>query len=347
MPATEIAKTMMTLAGISYIAPDQSLISEIFCGPANPRKSEIIRELHRARLTRDWALVWGPTYTPEFDNMMFIVQHGTTGDLALILRGTVFDSLKSWSEDVATDQKRFDVYTDGKETWVANGFYDGFIRMLQSTSSGVAEGVNLTDFLKKNSKSCATVYVTGHSQGAGLMPLFLAWLNTEKETWSEDISLAGYGFAPPTPGDKRFADWVKSSLTSELYVNKYDIVPRGYAEIRSLISENIPEDVPADLVPIIEAAAVLCEEAARKGGGSWAQAGTVHTFDRSKVTGEDYLDLVGCQHSHFTYLLLMGAPLSGQERPVSRLSEVLRTTGGRGAGRQSGIDHGYFAGVIR
>lgn len=313
MPATEIAQTMMTLAGIAYTVPDQSFIAEIFCGPANPRKSEIIRELHRAKLTRDWRLVWGPTYTPEFDNMMFIVKHDGTGDLALVLRGTVFDSLKSWCEDVATDQKRFDTYTDGKETWVANGFFDGFNRMLQSTSSGEAEGVNLTDFLKENAKSGAKINVTGHSQGAGLMPLFLAWLNTEKKKWSGDISLAGYGFAPPTPGDKRFADWVKSTLTSELYVNKYDIVPRGYGEIRSLISDDIPEKVPFDLVPIIEAAAVLCEEAARKGGGSWAQAGEVHTYDRSKVTDEDYLDLVGCQHSHFTYLLLMGAPMAGQK----------------------------------
>ena len=139
MSTSEIAKVMMTLSGIAYTVPDQSFLDELFCGPANPRKSEIIRELYRAKLTKDWRLVWGPTYTETFDNMMFIVKHVETGDLALVLRGTVFDSLKSWCEDVATDQKRFDDYTGNQETWVANGFYDGFNLMLQSKSSGVEE----------------------------------------------------------------------------------------------------------------------------------------------------------------------------------------------------------------
>lgn len=322
MTVSGTAKTMMTLSGIAYTVPDQSFLDELFCGPANPRKSEIIRELHRAKLTRDWRLVWGPTYTETFDNMMFIVQHGATGDLALVLRGTVFDSLKSWCEDVATDQKRFDAYTGGQETWVDNGFYDGFNLMLQSKSSGIAEGQNLTDFLKGAVRDGGTVNITGHSQGAGLMPLFLAWLNFELGKWNRDATIAGYGFAPPTAGDQKFADWVTANLTSELYINQFDIVPRGYGEIRSLIAENIPEKVPSDLVAIIEAAADAADDAARKGGGSWAQAGREHRFQRSKVTGEDYLGLVGCQHSHFTYLLLLGAPLAGQK---GQLIEYLKS----------------------
>lgn len=313
MSTSEIAKVMMTLSGIAYTVPDQSFLDELFCGPANPRKSEIIRELYRAKLTKDWRLVWGPTYTETFDNLMFIVRHGDTGDLALVLRGTVFDSLKSWCEDIATDQQRFDTYTGNQETWVANGFYDGFCGMLRSRSSGVAEGMNLLDFLKSNAAAGTKVFITGHSQGAGLMPLFLSWLSTEAAGWDRGLSISGYGFAPPTPGDRKFADWVEEHLDSQLYINKYDIVPRGYAEIRSLITEGIPEKVPEDLVPIIDGAADLAADAAAKGGGSWAQAGRTHIFDRSKVTGEDYLDLVGCQHSHFTYLLLMGAPLAGQK----------------------------------
>lgn len=309
-----IPQVMMTLAALAYTGDERSLWQEVFEGPSNPSAAELSAALSTKDIATDqkWELAWGPAIVASFDNMMFVAQQRDTQTYALVLRGTVGTSMVSWLEDVPTDQKRFDAYTQGQETWVSNGFFDGFTLMQQAPSTGPAQGLTLSAFLEQQARSASAmqVYVTGHSQGAGLMPLFLAWLNAQKDHWDSDVTTAGYGFAPPTAGDAKFAAYIAAHADSNLYVNPNDIVPRGYAEMRTLLTQNIPTKVPAELRLVIDGAADLAGEAASKGGGSWAQAGTVTTFAGHDAVGS-YLHQVGCQHSHFTYLAMLGAPLAG------------------------------------
>ena len=312
-----IPQIMMTLAAIAYTEPSESWWRVLLCGQRNPTAKELEVNLATPSYATQgkWKLVWGPAESPDFDNMMFVTRQDGTANYALVLRGTVFDDLESWKEDIATDQKRFDAYTGNQESWVANGFFDGFNLMLQSTSSGPAEGQTLGAFLQGQARAAAdmSIYVTGHSQGAGLMPLFLAWLNAEKASWGTDITTAGYGFAPPTAGDARFAAWMtgetdgKANANSNLYINPFDLVPFGYEKIDQVIADRIPTTVPEILHPIIDLAAHIAKDAKQKGGGSWAQAGAVTDLDGKRRDGE-YFAEISYQHSHITYLELLGAP---------------------------------------
>lgn len=316
-----IPQIMMTLAGLAYTDAERSIWEEIFCGLRNPNAEELSAALTPKNYATqgEWNLVWGPANNSDFDNMLFVTQQSGTQNYAVVLRGTVATSLESWVEDVATDQKQFTEYTAGTESWVANGFYDGFNLMLSSTSTGPAEGLTLQEYLEQQASAASemNVYVTGHSQGAGLMPLFLAWVNTEKANWSATVTTAGYGFAPPTAGDDGFASYMAANADSNLYVNPNDIVPRGYAEMRTLLTDDIPSKVPLDLVPVVDGAADLAASAAEKGGGSWAQAGAVTNFTGHESSGS-YLHQVSCQHSHFTYLAMLGAPLAGSAKNLTK-----------------------------
>lgn len=305
-----IPQIMMTLAAIAYTEPSEKWWQVLFCGQKNPTAEQLETNLATPSYATngDWKLVWGPADSPDFDNMMFVTRQSGTDTYALVLRGTVFDDLASWKEDLATDQKRFNAYTNDEETWVANGFFDGFNLMLQATSRGPAQDQTLSRFFEAEASTATdmTIYVTGHSQGAGLMPLFLAWLNAEKNRWGKGITTAGYGFAPPTAGDQKFADWVEQNADSNLYINPYDLVPFGYRKIDRVIPDAIPTEVPEILHPVIDAAVVIARDAANTGGGSWAQAGKQVILDGTPATGS-YFDQIGFQHGHNTYLKLLGA----------------------------------------
>ena len=306
-----IPQIMMTLSAIAYTEPSEKWWQVLTEGQQNPTADQLKANLATTSYATkgEWDLVWGPADGAGFDNLMFVTRRRETNTYALVLRGTVFDDFESWHEDIATEQKPFDAYTDGQTSWVANGFHDGFNLMRNATSAGPAAGQTLAGFLKDQARTASdmTVYVTGHSQGAGLMPLFLAWLNCEKNDWASNISTAGYGFAPPTAGDQSFADWMLRHTDSTLYLNPYDLVPFGYEKIGQVIADAVPTTVPEILHPVIDVAALIAQDAAKSGGGNWAQAGKQVILDGKPATGS-YFSQIGFQHGHNTYLALLGAP---------------------------------------
>lgn len=295
-----LSQQMMTLSAISYVSPGEG---------RNPSESEIVAQLDCACYATegDWNLAWGPAFDSAYDNMMCVVRQGGTDTYALVLRGTVFDSLRSWLADVPTGQVDFSKYTGGQESWVSNGFYDAFIDMLKATSGGQT----LAQYLAAHAGTGGdiTIYVTGHSQGAGLVPLFVAWVQAQAASWQGvTATVAGHGFAPPSAGDKKFAAWIEANAECTLYANPNDIVPFAYDRLGAIVTDDVPTSVPMGDRILIDAADAAAWLAAKRGGGSWAQAGTWVQLPGEAAPGSmDYFDQVEAQHNHNTYLHLMAA----------------------------------------
>jgi len=292
------AQIMMTLSAIAYVddKPGHS-----------PEKigEKISNALSNGSYATDgkWRLVWGPIVTPEHDNLAFIAQNGS--EMAVVLRGTA-PSHKSLMEDIPTGQDPFPNAPNGAK--VSHEFlHDGLLPMLQATSGGL----KMAEFLAHQKPQ--TLYVTGHSQGGGLTPMMTAELSQELAR-----TVKGHAFAPPTSGNPDFASWVGKMKCCTLYINPYDIVPLGYNHIGRIVSDGIPLEVPMldkDGIEIRAAveAAVLAADAV----GPWAQPDTQVMLPGQRtypiIPGDPtfkkkFEQAVGYQHSHNTYLSLIGAP---------------------------------------
>lgn len=81
------------------------------------------------------------------------------------------------------------------------------------------------------------VYVTGHSQGGGLVSMFQAWFNHLSVSLGLAAQSEGYAFAPLTAGNPVFAEGVSELKNYFAVVNPLDVVPFGYTAIDQLIGQ--------------------------------------------------------------------------------------------------------------
>lgn len=310
--STSDAQVQMTLSAIAYATDSKT--------GGNPTASDLTRQLQQPHIAtnQEWSLAWGPLLSSSYDNMIFVAQKTGQNVYSIVIRGTVFSSFDSWLGDVPTGQDLFNDYTGGTKTCVSNGFMDMFKDLLGDT----VNGQSLQDYVNGlgSQNGDLTIYVTGHSQGAGLMPMFLAWIMTEAANWMATPSFAGYGFAPPTTGCSDFAAWMQKNAASYLVINPNDVVPFGYAKISEIRSQGVPITVPEhidvkgikvnlwDTIDIAELAAWKAKTWPF-GCGSWAQAGHVTMLpgEADPNIGDDYFTQVEVQHNHNSYLVLLGA----------------------------------------
>ncbi|MEM8792978.1 MAG: lipase family protein [Pseudomonadota bacterium] len=316
-----IAQQMMTLASIAYTyGPGKS---------ATPRAEDIAHNLaHKQYSTKGvWDLVWGPGYSDYDDNMMFVVRQKGTGTYAVAIRGTEPSSIKSWLEDVPTGMSDYATYT-GETTLVSDKFAEAIQHLEQTAKDPGGQG-----FEAFFDGICArpdpvTLYVTGHSQGAGLAPIMAAWLHAKRGKWPAPVQVISYGFAPPTSGDTEFAGWVDRTFPCFYVANPHDIVPFAYNRLGDIIPQAVPTTVPqwvkidgidVDLHALIDGSNIAMKAIADLHMTRWQQAGTAHpvTGIPDPKKGDDYLAQVGFQHSHDTYLELIGAyyPVSLAPKP--------------------------------
>ncbi|MEM1275324.1 MAG: hypothetical protein AAGH74_02280 [Pseudomonadota bacterium] len=318
-----IAQAMMTLASIAY--------TEGRDDPTKPGARDIAHNLSNLAYSThgEWQLAWGPGYSSYDDNMMYVVQRQSDPVYAVVIRGTEPSSIKSWLEDVPTGMTDYARYT-GDLTRVSDKFAEAIEKLEQTAKD--PSGLGFEAFFDR---ICAgpeniTLYVTGHSQGAGLAPIMGAWLHAKSGKWAADLTVISYGFAPPTSGDKLFAEWVDRSFACFYVANPNDIVPFAYNRLGKIIPEHVPTTVPQwisvdgfeiDLHAIIDASDVAMKAIADLHFTSWQQAGTQHGVTGHPAPAKDksYQSQVGYQHDHNTYLSLIGAhqPVSLKPAPTA------------------------------
>jgi hypothetical protein len=294
------AGIQMTLSAIAYAGEKEKDLAQI--------KADITEHLANPHYATEgmWSLVWGPVVTKSGDNLAYIVQKEDS--FTLVLRGTVGD-LKSYWEDIPTCQVDFE-YVDGAGK-VSSHFVEAQEALLEASDES---GKTLSHFILDVADSPgARFYVTGHSQGGGLVPMFSAWITHSSHEWNREsaISCTGYAFAPPTAGDHGFAEWIGKNVVCYMVENPLDIVPFAYGNFNKVIDNHIPTRVPLEYRPLIEIALIASDSS-----GAWEKSNTVISLSRVQLPHSvSYLEQIGAQHGHNSYLYLLGVPQTSLGAP--------------------------------
>lgn len=291
------AQIMMTLCAISYVGEGEEIAAI---------RQKIADELAKPRYATQaqWDLVWGPACTPDIDsdNLAFVVRQKGRDGFAIVLRGTVFNSVESWIEDVPTKLVTLPWAGAGQPATVSKQFLAA-VETLLATPDPISK-TTLADFVQQGRAARWTV--TGHSQGGGLAPILHSYLQSALDHGDH----ASFTFAAPSSGSPAFADYVDDTLTSTRIVNPRDIVPLGYAGLSQIWTHGIPvKSLWAD--EIIRLAVDAWERLTGLTPAHFAQPqGTVHMLAEHPDTRPDagYDARVEAQHNYNSYLWLLGAP---------------------------------------
>lgn len=296
-----VARVMMTLSGIAYVDDTDQTQSAI--------KNQIITQLANPSYAThaNWSLAWGPVLFSGTDNLCYVAQYQpTSGNVpvyAIILRGTAPDFASAW-EDIPTSQADFSAFA-GAGAQVSAPFRHALIGITLAIDP--SQNSTLLQFLSAAADNTQKIslFVTGHSQGGGLTPMMLAWLQTSAQAFAPN--LIGYSFAGPTSGNPAFANWVDNSGLLSRVVNPLDVVPFGYAAIDRIIPENIPCAVTDRFEKACLDDALSAIAAMLRWVGPWQQPSELKVLPRQPATG-DLLSQIEMQHHCNTYLKLLGAP---------------------------------------
>ncbi|MEM7584191.1 MAG: hypothetical protein AAF560_12460, partial [Acidobacteriota bacterium] len=208
-------------------------------------------------------LAWGPVVyqapgSNVADNVMYVVRNTKNpGQYTVGIAGTNFKSSFDW------------LVEDGLVSWtvpwhsgqpsagrIALGTATG-LSILQSLTAvphvgGTTQSVDVMTYLGQQiGGGDGSVYVTGHSLGGALSPVFGLWLDENKASWGPKADVNVYLFAGPTPGDQTFASYYKGRLggTTHSHWNANDVVPHAWSQQTAPNLSQMPglyEDFPAD-----------------------------------------------------------------------------------------------------
>ncbi len=232
---------MMTLSAISYVAEDSS---------ATIIYNSILHFLSVKSLATggDWQLDWGPVITDSNANLIYVAKNTSSESpaYAIAIRGTNVHSSSDILEDlnvIHLVEFPYGVVGDS----VAKGPMEGFANILET--SDATSQTTLEEYLKSIVTSeKIPLFITGHSQGGGLAPLFAYWLITN-EALMDKFVFSTYAFAGPGWFNKNFRDNFLNNLPADasfhMYVNSLDMIPYGYSNLAGINAKNIPVHVPS------------------------------------------------------------------------------------------------------
>jgi hypothetical protein len=234
---TEKEKLMLKLSFIAYL----SLV-----GDTEFIEKGIRRMISHVKPAQN--LVWGPAVGSEGAivnyALMYIVQdHANLDEYTVVIRGTNPLSSYSWiSQDLDVGQKvpwnKISEYSPDTGAMISNATNTA---MEIHTSLKYPEGASfsktffefLRDIVMKGKK--LTINFTGHSLGGLLAPTLALWFydmmgTPDLKDFRDNISIKVYGFAGPTAGDNKFAEYSDSILKAPSffrsftrYINKLDV----------------------------------------------------------------------------------------------------------------------------
>jgi Lipase (class 3) len=197
--ASTIQGRMLCAAGLAYALPHAS--KGIAVGP-----------MPQSQLTAPFYAGAGYAAAPtSIQNGLAACTVGSNSDgIVIAFRGTEFDSAFNWLDNAEME------YTT--QAGIPGFIHHGFNGYVNNIIAEVAQAVKTL----LAADSSAKVFITGHSAGAGMAPIAAYHL-------AESYGIAAtalYLMAPPSPGDKTFADAYNLKFPDSFsYENGEDIVP--------------------------------------------------------------------------------------------------------------------------
>jgi Lipase (class 3) len=261
----------------------------------------------------NWTVVWVGMYPQKKpnDNNLAYIATGPSGELAVVIRGTTNDYETKEDEDCGEQVDCRQILRDGK---VSKGMRQAFENIVE---------MGLVAALKKQvSGTTTTIYVTGHSLGGALATMVALYLKGQR--WDDaKPTLALYTFAAPTAGDAAFAAAVNALSPAPMcYVNAYDVVPLGYADLSqvSTLYTDVPYQGTAYTIKPTRLEQDAINHLIHKVGSlvyvqPTQQSPLNPTPTRFDVTSS-YVDEVAYQHANDNYLTLLGGTPVPNDTPV-------------------------------
>lgn len=275
---------------------------------------ESTRDIPSAVQALGWDVVWGPAQLKSIVDisysLMFVCKNRQTGEYAVVIRGTNFDSLRSWIfQDFEIDSTvSFSQLAPHapSNALIAKGTYNGMIDLLSLRDPSTNQ--NLVSFLLSVKPS--RLYVTGHSLGGTLTPTLFALLNDVIYGGGRAKSMGLWSFAGLTPGDAGFNAYFNSLFIGGYQwriLNTLDVAPFCWWSAQDL--ETIYQPHGLNLNSLEKD---LIDELFSSGsqvGYAQPTAGQplTGTFDPSIVDRYFWLAQADHQHSSLTYRGLVDA----------------------------------------
>lgn len=309
----KFAGVLMTFAALAYVDEEVSGVTY----------ADLTKELDSGKLAAnsDWRVVWGPAN--HGGNLAYVVRDTTNKTLAVVLRGSDFDFVTNYIEDVNFRQRQPALFPSNSKAKVSVGIHlalkhvtemKGDVRGAARSSARSSAGTQslLDEFVVEQVSSGAVneVWVTGHSLGGGLTTVVLPWLKHALAECKDcnGVTLNGYSFAGQTAGNPAFADEFSAAFPNFCrVVNPLDVVPQGYSSLAGIIEHDIPTDVPFLDPPIGEVILGL-DAALLLKGWKYDQVENEMVLCGVRLTEGTWLEQVASQHNHNCYLEMLGAP---------------------------------------
>ncbi|WP_343713507.1 hypothetical protein [Inquilinus sp.] len=321
---------------------------------ADPRPSGEQRDQHIARIKQgittqladtslatqgNWKLSW-VGLTKDGANLAYIAQGPNDGNgtvYALVLRGTVMDSLVDQLEDLQVGLL-VPFHPDGTPPmWplpqISLGAMVAFGAIVSNTDLKTQLAEQKPD----------TLYVVGHSLGGAMATTIALYLQQQVSAGKLPIArIQPYTFAAPTAGDATFATWFDKQFPKAVCIyNKYDVVPTAWATLASL-PENWQSNpfYPPSPGPTAKPDNTVGEEIAKMAANTKGNTYVQPTQQPPLNTGspplllekyappppkvdplvDQFMQQVGFQHYSNNYLKLLDAPQVPDVVPIASVS---------------------------
>ena len=222
----------------------------------------------------DWGIVWGPAVlsmkdkhgTQRVINVLYVAQNGgPTGEYAICIAGTDFDSWYDWliEDGLVLVRRDWKYGNPPRDTKVSEAVHVGLdkLQALVPCDGLLGAGQSLQTWLGTLTGPL-TLNVTGHSLGGALSVLVALWL---QDTMSGSPAINCFCYAGPTPGNDNFSTYFSERVPNTTRVwNQYDVVPNAWnsGQMKSTLSlyqssPNPPSDVESAAIGAVADAVTL------------------------------------------------------------------------------------------
>jgi hypothetical protein len=265
-----------------------------------------------------WSCVWGPRQDEHEANLVYVAAYhnlpgGPPTALVVVLRGTdvtddawgdfkeAFEDLAGWSQDTPP-------WLYGPDILVSEGTLDALTTVAGLSWNGETVAEFLAGQLGPDSNRNPVVVVTGHSLGGCIATVLAPSLLSGLSNGGKAVRMVPATFAAPTAGNQAYADYLGRTFPyAPRYYTNLDAVPRGWAQLDSILSiydtEKLPTPWPVEgtiygFLGVMEAT-----------GATYAQPGGGRQLQGVFCKGLDWYSQIGAQHDHNNYILqLKGQP---------------------------------------
>lgn len=287
----------ITLCSLTYI-------DEEYDDQPQVQKNMIERYLTYADLPMGgrWKLVWGPANLKL--NLWYIVHNMDTGNLAVVMRGTLMSSMIAKLGDIMVDPVKPLVHDAPPGVTVAQGISEAHAHLNAATDIWTnrtgwqyLEGV-LREWPETG------IDIIGHSLGGALAPV----VSLDAMQRFPQAKVRSFALAGMSPGNKAFSDWYVSQLkyqTNSRFINPLDIIPKWYAQIDEMRAGFRDNPCPVeDLIGI-----GLLSDYMAKNHITYHATPNPYYFNGELYNETTWQAQCQAQHEHRYYMLMAGVPL--------------------------------------